>query len=324
MKTRTAAAAAVALAATLVAAAPAHAEILYGLLNNDSAVGQQLVTIDTATRAVTSSVLLQTPSPAGTLSTIDVRPATGELFAYANGSGQLYSVNPATGALTAVGAALPLGTVTSGTIDFNPTVDRVRLVGTQSGNQNLRVNPATGAVAATDTALAYAAGDSGAGLTPNVANVAYTNSVAGAAATTLYDVDITRDVLTTQAPPNNGTLNTVGSLGFDAGLAGSFGNAFTGFDISGATGTAYLTDSPVGTPPFFGGPSATTATLYTLNLGTGAATPAGLITGLPFGRSVQDIAVASVPEPTTAAALATGAAGLLLGRGRRRRPVAAD
>ena len=313
-------AAAAALAVT-AATAPAHAEVIYGLLNNDSTAGQRLVTIDSVTRAVTSTVLLQTPSPAGTLSSIDVRPATGELFAYAAGSRQFYTVNPTTGGLTAVGAPLDLGTVNGAAIDFNPTVDRIRLIGTQSGNQNYRVVPTTGAIAATDGPLAYGAADSGAGLTPNVAANAYTNSVAGATTTSLYDIDIARDALVLQSPPNDGTLQTVGLLGFDAGAAGSFGNAFTGFDVSGGTNTAYLTDSPVGTPPFFGGPTATTATLYTVNLTTGAATQAGLITGLPFGRSVQDIAVAAVPEPATAGVAAVGAAALLTRRakGRSRR-----
>ena len=317
MRIRTTLAATATAAATAAVFAPAaHAELIYGLLNNDSTSGQRLVTIDSNTRAVTSTVLLGTTG-AGTLSSIDTRPATGELFGFASATNQLYSVNPTTGTLTAVGATPTAGNVSSGTIDFNPTVDRIRLVGTQSGNQNFRLVPTTGAIAAADTALAYAATDSGAGLTPNIANVAYTNNLPNATTTTLYDIDITRDVLTTQNPPNNGTLNTVGGLGFDAGAAGSFGNAFTGFDVSGVSGTAFLSSSPIGTPPALGGPSATTATLYTVNLATGAATPAGLITGLPFGRSVQDIAVVAIPEPTTAA-LATAAGAALLAARRRR------
>lgn len=43
--------------------------------------------------------------------------------------------------------------------------------------------------------------------------VAYTNSYIGATATTLYNIDDSLGILTTQLPPNNGTLNTVGSLG---------------------------------------------------------------------------------------------------------------
>lgn len=42
----------------------------------------------------------------------------------------------------------------------------------------------------------------------------YTNQSAGTVATTtLYDLDLATGVLTTQNPPNNGTLNTIGALG---------------------------------------------------------------------------------------------------------------
>lgn len=305
-----------AVAAFAAAIAPAQGELIYGLLNNDSTSGQRLVTIDSATRAVTSTVLLQTSSNLATLSTIDVRPSTGQLYGFANATGQLYTVNPTTGALTAVGSPLTAGT-TSETIDFEPTTDTLRFVGTQGGNQNLRVNPTTGGITSTDTSLTFAAGDPGAGATPNIAATAYSNDRSTATATTLYDIDIARDVLAIQSPANAGLLSTVGSLGFDAGETSGFGT-FDGFDISGQTGTAYLTDSAAGTPPFFGGPSATTASLYTVNLATGLATDQGTISGLPFGRSVQDIAVAAaVPEPTSLALLAAGSIGILTRRRRR-------
>src|SRR5262249_11183031 len=42
---------------------------------------------------------------------------------------------------------------------------------------------------------------------------AYSNAKKGATATTLYNIDATTGSLVTQAPPNEGTLNTVGSLG---------------------------------------------------------------------------------------------------------------
>ena len=299
-------------AAALFATAPsAKAEMLYGILNNDPSIGEQLVTIDSTTRAVTSTVLLQTPNTITPIGSIDVRPATGQLYGLASTTNQLYVINPATGALTAVGAPLPVG----GLIDFNPTVDRLRVI---SGTTNLRVNPDTGAVVATDTPLQFAATDVNAGATPNVIGIGYTNSVAGAATTTLYDVvdgtnaAASNDTLDTQNPPNAGTLNTGGLLGFNANT-GPFGpSGFDGFDISGATGTAYLTDGQ------FAGPS----NLYTVNLGTGTATLLGPVTGLPSGRTVAEIAVAAVPEPTTLGMAAVATAGLLSRRakGRSRRP----
>ena len=58
--------------------------------------------------------------------------------------------------------------------------------------------------------------DANAGRTPRVSAVAYTNpDTDPMTGTTLYDIDSALDVLTTQAPPNNGRLNTVGSLGID-------------------------------------------------------------------------------------------------------------
>ena len=67
---------------------------------------------------------------------------------------RLFLVDPATGAATRVGT----GTITiSGdvSIDFNPTVDRLRVV--SDDGTNLRVNPDTGA-ATVDGALSYATG----------------------------------------------------------------------------------------------------------------------------------------------------------------------
>jgi hypothetical protein len=299
------------------AAAPVHAELIFGLLNNDTTAGQRLVTFDSTTLAVTSTVVLGTPSNIGSLSSIDVQPSTGQLFGFSSGTDQLYMVNPTTGALTTVGSPLATGTISGATIAFDPTANVIRLIGTQGGNQNIRLSPSTGAVVSTDTSLTYSPTDSGAGSTPSIANVAFSNDRAGATSTTLFDVDIARDVLTVQNPINGGLLSTVGPLGFDAGATSGFGT-FDGFAISAPTGIGYLTDSPAGTPPFLGGPSATTATLYSVNLATGAATSDGLISGLPFGRSIQDIAVvpAAVPEPATLGLI--GAVGALA-FGRRRR-----
>jgi hypothetical protein len=165
---------------------------------------------------------------------MDVRPATGALYAIA-ASGQLYVLDPRTGKATAVGAPVTM-TGTAVGIDFNPVVDRIRLV-TTSG-QNLRLVPDTAAVAATDTPLAYAPGDRSAGSAPQVSGAGYTNSVAGATSTTLYDLDSRKDALVTQGTiagvtpvvsPNTGQLFTVGRLGIDVGRT-------NGFDIATAHG----------------------------------------------------------------------------------------
>jgi hypothetical protein len=144
---------------------------------------------------------------------IDFRPATGQLYAVSNQS-RLYVINQMTGAATAIGSA-PFSPAIEGTevgFDFNPTVDRIRLV--TSTGQNLRLNPITGAVAAID-------GDLNPG-SPAVVAVAYTNSMAGATSTTLYDIDVATDKLYIQSPPNSGGLVEVGSLEVQASGEGGF------------------------------------------------------------------------------------------------------
>ncbi|WP_345168290.1 DUF4394 domain-containing protein [Nibribacter koreensis] len=147
---------------------------------------------------------------------IDFRPATGQLYAVSNQS-RLYVIDQMTGAAMAIGSQ-PFSPAIEGTevgFDFNPTVDRIRLV-TNTG-QNLRLNPITGAVAAID-------GDLNPG-NPAVVAAAYTNSMAGATSTTLYDIDVNTDKLYIQSPPNSGGLVEVGSLNVQASGEG-------GFDIS--------------------------------------------------------------------------------------------
>jgi Domain of unknown function (DUF4394) len=176
---------------------------------------------------------------------IDMRPATGQLFALGSTS-RLYTLNTATGAATAISAA-PFSTLLSGTsfgFDFNPTVDRIRVI--SNTGQNLRLNPITGDIAAVDLALNPGS--------PNVSASAYTNNVAGAVSTTLFNIDVTTDKLYSQNPPNNGTLVEAGSLGIDA-------TADNGFDIGGTSNVAYAI-MRVGTNNF----------IYTINLTTGAAT----------------------------------------------------
>jgi hypothetical protein len=143
---------------------------------------------------------------------LDMRPLNGQLYALGKTS-RIYVVNPRTGAARQVGTT-PFVPALAGTnfgFDFNPTVDRIRV--TSDAGQNLRLNPDDGTVAGVDTNLAYAAGDPGAGTTPNVTASAYTNNFAGATSTTLYDIDNARHALVIQNPPNNGTLTTVGALG---------------------------------------------------------------------------------------------------------------
>ena len=77
---------------------------------------------------------------------IDFRPATGQLYALGSNS-RLYTINLTTGAAT---LASTLSVTLSGTsfgVDFNPTVDRLRI--TSDAKQNLRVNVENARAAAT-------------------------------------------------------------------------------------------------------------------------------------------------------------------------------
>lgn len=188
--------------------------VFYGLSNSNQLIKYNANAVETAISTTTIAGL-----PGGEkIIAIDFRPATGQLYGLGNTS-RLYIINQETGNATALGAG-PFTPAINGTLagfDFNPTVDRIRMV-TSSG-QNLRLNPETGTVAATDASLNPG--------TPAVVSVAYTNSVAGAATTTLFDIDLTAGKLYRQDPPNNGTLVEIGSLGITA-VAGNE----SGFDIS--------------------------------------------------------------------------------------------
>ncbi len=208
---------------------------------------------------------------------IDFRPAapTGRLYVLGS-TGRFYRIdNPSTGAAVAVGS-MPFTPALSGTefgFDFNPTVDRIRVV--SDAEQNLRGQPDLGTIAFSDSALYYVGGDPNFGANPNVTAAAYTNNFAGATTTMLFDIDSQLDILAIQSPPNAGRLTTVGAVGIDV----SHDN---GFDISGTTAIAYLVSA--------WGPN--NAALYTVNLASGGATLVGPIgcnerpRGLSVGREL--------------------------------------
>jgi hypothetical protein len=102
---------------------------------------------------------------------------------------------------------------TSFGVDFNPTVDRLRIV--SDTGQNLRVNVDTGA-ATVDSVLTYTAPPAAPVTATGVVGSAYTNNDSDPnTATTLYDIDSMLDQVAVQAPPNNGILGATGKLGVD-------------------------------------------------------------------------------------------------------------
>jgi hypothetical protein len=198
---------------------------------------------------------------------LDFRPANGRLYALGS-TGTIYLIRLNNGGAVPRPTA-PFSAALNGLefgFDFNPTVDRIRLV--SDAEQNLRLNPDTGDVAATDLAIAYATG----GANPNLVGSAYTNNFAGATTTTLYGIDSTADALVIQNPPNNGTLNTVGSLGVDT-------TDLVGFDIFGCENVGYAALTVSGE---------TASRFYRINLTTGAAT---LIGTIGIGDTIRGLAL---------------------------------
>lgn len=229
--------------------------------------GTTLLTMADLATPTSTSVTLDTA-----LRAIAWRPVTGTLMGYADGT--IYAVDPATGALTDLGAAFMDDAVIGGdaavAFDFNNAIDAVRAV--SSAGDNLVYFPdgfGDGDERQNSvrrfTDLAYAEGDAMAGTTPTVFANAYTNAINGkkAESTFQYALDAETDALISLAN-NAGTLETVAKVtvaGAEVDLA-----PMGGFDIfSPAEGTdqAYAVLQIEGVE---------TAGLYAIDLESGAAT----------------------------------------------------
>src|SRR3982750_1984429 len=103
--------------------APAHAVLLYATSGND------IARFDSGATGVVTSVPITGLQTGETLVGIDVRPSNQLLYGVGSSS-RLYTINPLTGAAPVVGAAgaFTLNGTSFG-VDFNPVVDRVRVVG---------------------------------------------------------------------------------------------------------------------------------------------------------------------------------------------------
>lgn len=144
---------------------------------------------------------------------IDFRPATGELYGIGDDGG-IYVLDTDDASATLRGQLNTALTGTNFGVDFNPAVDRLRII--SDTGQNLRVDVSTGAVT-TDTTLTTTATATG------VTAAAYTNNDSDAnTGTTLFNIDTANDQLVIQAPPNAGSLSAVGKLRVDASSAAGF------------------------------------------------------------------------------------------------------
>jgi hypothetical protein len=232
--------------------------------------GATLVTMaDIAAPGEARTHALETP-----LRAIAHRPVTGRLLGYADGA--IYEVDPASGALTDLGAAFADDAVIGeGAVafDFNNRIDAVRAVGADGANlvhfpEGFGDGDERAGSVRRFTDAFYAEGDANAGAAPAIFANAYTNAIPGgtASSTAQYAIDAGTDALVTLAN-NAGELATVGALTVD-GEAVDVTDA-GGFDIvSEAEGSdmAYAVLQIEGED---------TAGLYLVDLASGALTPLG-------------------------------------------------
>jgi hypothetical protein len=301
-------------AAFAVCPSPAAAgEVAIGV---NSVGDPELVRFDTDTPGtLTARVPIEGLLGSEAVDGIDLRPATGEVFALTSFN-RVLVLDPETGATTQAGAAIDGSLLGSGLpvgVDFNPTVDRMRIV--SAAEENLRFNPITFApvdgdagTAGTqpDTDLAFISTDVNFGSNPSVLAEAYSNNDNdGTTPTTLYGIDASLGVLVRHGAvdgnagdvagggsPNGGLLTTIGPLGltaFDAAL-----DIVRGSSPGGNVAYAVVRPSMVGG-----------TLLYRIALGNGAATPLGVIgDGTPrlSGMTIMvggDIRVAALSTPTS-------------------------
>lgn len=184
---------------------------------------------------------------------LDVRPQTDQLYAVTSGN-RILQVNPTT-ATTRVFSPTPALAGSLFGVDFNPEADALRIVSDAEQNLRIRFSPPG---EFTDAPLQYGPGDPGTGTNPTVTASAYTNNTPDAASTQLYGIDVARDTLVLQDPPNAGTLKTVGPLGFDAADA-------VGFDVAAQGNIAYAAIQRQGSDA---------VELFRIDLATGRATAA--------------------------------------------------
>jgi hypothetical protein len=222
-----------------------------------------IAVIDPASRKVTASWSVKGVNK---LAGIDVRPADGMLYGVTD-NGWIVTIDTKTGVATQKAElSTKLSNNATPTVDFNPAADRLRLMG--SDGTSLRVNVDDGKVTV-DGTHKFADADANKGKTPKVIAGAYSNSVKGTKETTLYNVDSTTWSLVRQVPPNDGVLNTIGSLGIKASEPVAFNVVATGEGQN----AAWLV---------------TGGSLYSVDLASGKATSVGNILNLK--GTIRDIA----------------------------------
>ncbi|MUG91839.1 DUF4394 domain-containing protein [Scytonema sp. UIC 10036] len=331
-------------AATLVGTVGAGTEPIQGFALENEVVpdglpaigltvdGTQLLRFNSASAQTVTSAPVTGVAAGETLVGIDLRPATGQLYGLgindAANTGSLYSIDPQTGTVTivgegagqiafvdAVGNLVDLPSADTGFgFDFNPTVDRIRVV-TGTG-LNFRLNPITGVAVDGNTGLDGINADGSVNGLPigsvGISGTAYTNSFNGTTATTQYTLDATSNSLFIQNPPNNGTQTvqlpvTLNSTPLDF-------TEVSGFDIpsnsrvqasnAAASGRALAALRVGDVTNLYAIELSTGAATFLSPIGTGATSLAGLTVGeAPIGAVAFGTPTYTVDENGSAIAL---------------------
>lgn len=260
--------------------------------------GNVLIRFDSASPANVTTVGLVSGLGAGeTIRGIDFRPRTGQLIASTVTTGSAnnsaittYRINPLNAQATLIGTVpattLPGAADVPTGYDFNPTVDRIRVV--NSANENARLNPNNGTLAGNDTDLTFTAPAVG----PVIAS-AYDRNFdrqnATGVPTTLYGIDRGGSRLVVQGGlngggpggPNGGAITDIGALGVTLDATADAGFDIAASTANGGLGTALAALTVVGSTG-----------LYRINLATGAATLIGAIAN----GATSLVSIAIVPD----------------------------
>lgn len=283
---------------------PVSAANAYLLTSNNRIVGVDLDNLEYARSVISVAQATTTTAVAGALDMdeiildMDYRNAEGQLYALTRKGteGRIIRVDPRSGAIARISTLSAdaadnvgetalysgLSTTLTYTIDFNPVVDRLRVIG--SDGSNLRVDTLTGETI-TDT-----------NITPSgsrVSGVAYRddfNLTAGAGrATTLFSIDLNAGSSGKVFPTNaNGGVLT--SPGKDLGLSAS--NIIAGYDINPQNNVGIAAVIVAGS-----------ARVYNIDpTATGnAASLLGVLPKLPGSETYKSLALVTTANPTVTA-----------------------